>query len=197
MSNKDSNTKPSWVSKFTKDRSCQYGGMSVPVQFILDCETEQLARAYASLDWDAPLRDQIREQNEAPYRAVPMGCQRSHGRDIATTTCLMRLPPPRTLDQLPLMERELIRIFNDRESDLDRVVHLSGFADHKLVGLSLGVVWHIPGLPPTSFRGGHVVDVESLGQDDEEAPGQLGRLLGGRKAANTMKSGELNGDRDS
>jgi hypothetical protein len=171
--------------------------MSVPVQFILDCETEQLARAYASLDWDAPLRDQIREQNEAPYRAVPMGCQRSHGRDIATTTCLMRLPPPRTLDQLPLMERELIRIFNDRESDLDRVVHLSGFADHKLVGLSLGVVWHIPGLPPTSFRGGHVVDVESLGQDDEEAPGQLGRLLGGRKAANTMKSGELNGDRDS
>lgn len=195
MSNETSNTNPSWASKLTKGCSSQYGGKSVPVQFILECETEQLANVYTSLHWDDPLLDQIREQN--PYGSVAMGCQSTHRRGTATATCLMRLPPPGALDQLPLMEREVIRIFNDRESDLDQVIHFSNFADHKLVGLSLAVVWHMPGMPPTSFRGALFVDVESLGQDYKEVPGILIRSFNGLNAADTMKPGELNGDSES
>jgi len=197
MSNGTSNTKPSWASKLTKGCSSQYGGMSVPVQFILDCETEHLAKFYTFLHWDGPLLDQIREQKEDPYGGAPMECQSTHRMNTSTTTCLMRLPPPGALDQLPLMEREVIRIFNDRESDLDQVIHFSNFADHKLVGLSLAVVWHIPSLPPTCFRGGLLVDVESLGQDYKEVPGILVRSFRGLNAADTMEPGELNGDSES
>ncbi|KAE9375846.1 hypothetical protein N431DRAFT_333880 [Stipitochalara longipes BDJ] len=160
MADATPNSKSTLFSKLAKsDKKSPHGGRAVPVQFVICCGTEAQVHGYLELDNDK------KDGFEAP-----LGCRRSsHATDILlSTTCLMRLPLSKE-DQLLQLRREAIRIFNDRESDLQRVIDVGKFADHELAIIDLGVVWHSIDLPCTWFGGAYVEDVEEFAEDNEKS----------------------------
>ncbi|KAN0112560.1 hypothetical protein V8E51_005511 [Hyaloscypha variabilis] len=87
----------------------------------------------------------------------------------------MRLPLHKECQHLQL-QREIVRIFNDRESDPHRVLEPGKFKDHELANLEIGVNWDIHGLGATVFGGATCVDVKKLVEDNEKSDRQAVEL---------------------
>jgi hypothetical protein len=83
----------------------------------------------------------------------------------------MRLPLHKEGQHLQL-PREAVRIFNDRESDLHRVLEWGKFKDHELANLEIGVNWNIHGLRATVFGGATCVDIKKFVEENEKSDRQ-------------------------
>jgi len=71
--------------------------------------------------------------------------------------------------QLLQIQREVVRLFKEKESDLHRVIEMGMFKDYELYAVEVGVAWHSFGLPCTWFGSTYIVDSTRLASVEDEA----------------------------